>query len=368
MNAGPKPMPERAQTDESLRTERENADRVMAARLATLEEDAEKVVLLARENADAVLVAARDKADEHLEATHEPDEVRATVAEERAHEDDVLRAEHAAADEAIHRQHDENVRALSRLLPLERQKTDRYLLTERSRSDESLGNRDDFLSIVSHDLRSLLGGIVISADMLQASAPQDGGGSNEIVAVSTARIHRYAARMNRLIGDLVDVASIDAGKLTMKVERGSPTKLVAEAIDAFHVPASAQGIHLRAADVDGEVTARFDFDRMQQVMANLITNALKFTPQGGAIEVRCATVGDDLTFSVRDTGVGISRELLEQIFERFWKVAEFDRRGLGLGLYISRCIVEAHGGKIWAESTPGKGSTFRFTLPGATAT
>jgi signal transduction histidine kinase len=115
--------------------------------------------------------------------------------------------------------------------------------------------------------------------------------------------------------------------------------------------------------VERPLAAAFDHDRMMQVLANIISNSLKFTPAGGQISVRGERAGSELRFSVTDTGPGIPDNSLEVIFERFWQVGKNDRRGLGLGLYLSRCIVEAHGGKIRAESTLGEGSAFSFTLP-----
>src|SRR5687768_3616086 len=202
---------EREQTDESLRMEREKTDHALAERQAA-EEDSDLVVRRARESADALLTEVRAKADELLEGSPQV-RTRATLAEERGLEDEALQEERASADEILRRERDENARVLSRLLPLEREKTDRFLLTERARSDIALSNRDNFLGLVSHDLRNLLGGIVLSAELLSARAPENEEGTQTLVA--TARIQRYAARMNRLIGDLVDVASIDAGKLAV---------------------------------------------------------------------------------------------------------------------------------------------------------
>jgi signal transduction histidine kinase len=109
--------------------------------------------------------------------------------------------------------------------------------------------------------------------------------------------------------------------------------------------------------------ASFDPARMLQVLTNLLSNAIKFTPPGGRVVVRLERIADDLRFAVSDTGVGIPKDNLETVFERFRQVKANDRRGVGLGLYISKCIVQGHGGKIWAESKLGGGSTFCFTLP-----
>lgn len=351
---------ERDQTDESLRVEREKTDRALAERQAA-EEDSDLVVQISRESADAVLTEARAKADQRLDEDLPQVESRATLAEERLQEDEALQEERASADEILRRERHENARVLSRLLPLEREKTDRFLLTERARSDDALENRDNFLGLVSHDLRNLLGGIVLNAELLSARAPEDDGGRQTLVA--TGRIQRYAARMNRLIGDLVDVASIDSGKLALTPASGDVAALIDEAVETFQAAASAKGISLQVETAERPLLAELDHDRMLQVLANLIANAIKFTAEGGRIRIHGERAGDELLVSVSDTGSGIPGHLLEAIFERFWQVGKNDRRGVGLGLFISRSIVENHGGRIWAESKPGEGSRFCFTLP-----
>jgi signal transduction histidine kinase len=353
---------ERGQTDESLRLEREKTDRALAERQAA-EEDSDLVVHHARENADAVLTEARAKADQRLDEALPQAAARATLAQERVLEDEALQDERASADELLRRERNENARVLSRLLPLEREKTDRFLLTERARSDDALSNRDNFLGLVSHDLRNLLGGIVLNAELLSARAPGNDDGTQTLVA--TARIKRYAARMNRLIGDLVDVASIDAGKLAVTPAPGDAAALIDEAVETFQAAASAKGISLQAEMAERPLPAELDHDRMLQVLANVIANAIKFTSEGGSIRVRGERAGDELLISVSDTGSGIPGNMLDAIFERFWQVGKNDRRGVGLGLYISRSIVETHGGRIWAESKLGEGTRVCFTLPGA---
>jgi signal transduction histidine kinase len=358
-NAGNNESPERQQTDESLRGERDKADRAFADRRGAVVSAADLIVRRARTNADAVLHAARRRAD--VADAEPPTDHRSTIAEDRVLEDEVLRQERASADESLRRERDETSDALTRLLPLERERTDRYLLTERARSDNAVSNRDDFLGIVSHDLRDLLGGVVMTAGTMAAQA--DAGAGGDQTRAHVGRIQRYAARMNRLIGDLVDVASIDAGKLAIAAAPGDAVLLVAEAVEAFRAPAAAKHVAIVATATDGPMLTAFDHDRMLQVFGNLIANALKFTSDGGKIAVGATGSGDDWLFSVRDTGVGIPRHLLGAIFERFMQVAHHDRRGLGLGLHISKCIIEAHGGRIWAESVEGEGSTISFTLP-----
>jgi signal transduction histidine kinase len=354
-----KTRPERDKTDESLRTERENSDQVMAERRRDSENHADRLVERAREQADAVLDTAREKADAAEPGPGEHD----ARTWERALEDDVLKDERAAADEALRRAREEQARALTALLPLEREKTDRYLLTERVRSDDALAHRDDFMGMVSHDLRNLLSGVVLHATLISEDASASEEGRRTVAGMK--QIQRYVARMNRLIGDLVDVVSIDAGKLAVQPARHDAAALITEAVEAFAHASAEKGIVLSSEIAARPLPADFDHERMLQVLANLITNALKFTPRGGRIAVRGERVGADVVVSIRDTGIGIPANLLEAVFERFWQVGKNDSRGLGLGLYISRCIVDAHRGKIWAESKPGEGSAFRFTIPGA---
>jgi signal transduction histidine kinase len=351
---------ERKETDESLRDERNTADGAVD-QLRVVAEDADRVVDVARGRADAVLTEARVKADQGRHESRPSD----AVANDRAHADEVLQGERATADESLRRRRENVARALLTLLPLERESTDRNLLTERARSDADLTGRDDFLAMVSHDLNSLLVGIVLSADSLAVDAPKTEAGGP--IIAETQRIQRYAARMKRLIGDLVDVTSIAAGRLAVTAEPGDSRALVVEALETFRPLASAKGISLESEMPERTLPVAFDHDRIFQVLTNIMANAIKFTPRGGKVRIRAGRMKDDVRFSVTDTGPGIPENLLEAVFERFWQAGEDVRRGLGLGLYIAKSIVEAHGGRIWAESRIGEGSTFHFTLPVAGA-
>lgn len=361
MNVDAEATPEREKTDEGLREERDKTDRALAASQVAVEAEADAIVEQARDTADAVLATAREKADEQVDPEAPDAMPTAAIAVERAVEDSALSDERAAADESLRLGREASARVLRRHLPLERDATDKYLLTERARSDDALATRDDFLGMVCHDLRDLLNGIMLSSAVLTERIAKSEEGSKGLV--DTTRIQRYAERMNRLIGDLVDVASIDAGKLSTTLKQGDAGDLIAEAVDALQAPAAVKKVSLVAEAGAAPLPADFDHDRMLQVLANLIANSLKFTPKGGSIRVACQRAGEMLVFCVSDTGEGIPADMLEAVFDRFWQVGKDDRRGLGLGLYISRCIVEAHGGKIHAESTPGEGTRMRFTLP-----
>ncbi len=354
--------PERKHTDESLAVERAKTDHALGEKKAAIEREADVVVERAREEADEVLSVARAKADEKLVAPVSSGRAHAVIEHERAREDQVLENERVAADEILRRERAASARVLARLLPLERDKTDQYLLTERARSDDALANRDDFLGMVSHDLRDLLNAIVVNAAFIEGNTAKDEAGEGS--RKGAQRIQRSAGRMARLIGDLVDIASIDGGKLAIEPTVANAEAVLLEAVETWGPPALAKGITLESSAL-GPVRAKFDNQRILQVLGNLITNAVKFSASGGTILIGVARAGGQALFSVKDTGLGIPANKLEAIFERFWQVGKNDQRGLGLGLYISKCLVEAHGGKIWAESELGVGTTLFFTLPAA---
>lgn len=356
--------PERKNTDESLRVERTRSDKLMAERQSDVEQQADAVVERAREQADAVLEEARDTADRKLPPVVEGDRDGDSDAA-RAREDELVQTQRDAADEVVRKQREERARMLGTLLPLEREKTDRHLLTERARSDAALVLRDDFLGMVAHDLGNLLSGVYVSATLLAEKASDSEEGRRTVA--TTQNIHRYVARMNRLLKDLVDVASIDRGTFTMRPRRRDAVALVRSAVATFAQAAKDKGINLSMHENDAEpaLFADFDPERMLQVLVNLIANALKFTSRGGVVALRVERDpdGQGLRFSVVDTGSGIHASMLEAVFERFWQIGKHDERGFGLGLYLSRCIVNAHGGRIWVESTVGAGSAFHVTLP-----
>ncbi len=350
--------PERTKTDKSLREERENTDEAIRGDRDSSERSAESVIDKARALSDAAIKAERKKTDKEARLPPRPAK-KGAVAGQRSKTDRAVRGQRATTDHALRTDLKGRADALDALLVHERAATDAYLLTERVRSDKDVSHRDDFLGMVAHDVRNLLNLVVLSLAMLR---PDDEEPPPHVTAV-TARISRYVARMNRLIGDLVDVTSIDAGKLGVKAVEGDAAALVAEAAETFQPAALEKGVSLRTEIPPRRLRAMFDHDRVLQVFANLLSNSIKFTPREGEIRVRVERAGDMLRFSISDTGIGIAAPMLEAVFERFWQVGKNDRRGMGLGLYISKCIVESHGGRIWAESKVGKGSQFYFTLP-----
>src|SRR5688500_12398417 len=205
--------PDRKQTDASLHDERSKSDAAMANGQAAVNNVADEVLRRARGEADAVLLTAREHADASLRQADPPASASAAVALERVNEDASLERERDAADEVLRFERAETARVLNRLLPVERDQTDKFLFRERIRSDAAVANRDDFIGLVSHVLRDLLSAIVMSTEIIVKDTSHSQPG--ERTRSETGRIQRNAARMNRLISDLVDIASIDAGRLAV---------------------------------------------------------------------------------------------------------------------------------------------------------
>ena len=339
-----------------MRAEREKVDQTLTDKLIAVDETADAVINKARNRADLVLADTRAKTDRMWSrARGAPSQ--ALVERERAQEDDALRKERAEADEALRVERAAQVA----LLAGERLETDKDLLDERTHIDATLATRDDFLGIVSHDLRNMLNTIVGYAALIADEVSTDD--HVERVQTHAQRIQRSGARMGRLVGDLVDVASIEAGALTVACTPGDPAQVVSEAVDTFQAHAARHGISLTAEIGPSQTLISFDAARILQVLINLISNAIKFTPPHGSVVVRMEPHSEHVDFSVHDTGIGIPDGMANVIFDRFQQLNKSDRRGVGLGLYISRCIVKGHGGDIWAQSRLGEGSTFKFRLP-----
>ncbi len=228
--------------------------------------------------------------------------------------------------------------------------------------------RDDVLGIVAHDLRSPLGVILMQAQALRrqealaAREPASGERSRTPADV----IERAAKRMNRLIQDLLDVTRIEAKRLRIEPSPLSAERLVGDLVEAHRPVASSASLELCAELAPDLPDVWADRDRLVQVFENLVGNALKFTPAGGRITIGAVRRSGEVMFWVRDTGSGIAVDDVPHVFDCFWQADKGGfRRGAGLGLPIVKGIVEAHHGLIWLESTPGRGSTFFFTIPTA---
>jgi signal transduction histidine kinase len=214
---------------------------------------------------------------------------------------------------------------------------------------------------VAHDLRNPLTAISMYASLL-LEMPRDA----DTQRGQLRTVLELTDQMNRLIQDLLDASRIEAGQLRVNPAPLRLPPLLADAAEMVRMAAAERGVSLRVQAAEGLPPVLADRDRVLQVLSNLLGNAVKFTPRGGDVLVLASARDGVVEVAVADTGAGIAPEQLPHVFDRFWQ-GDARRKGAGLGLAIARGIVEAHGGSIRAESDPGRGSTFTFTLPAARA-
>lgn len=222
--------------------------------------------------------------------------------------------------------------------------------------------REDLLSTVSHDLKNLVSAIRANLTLLERVAELQ---AQEKPRAALVRIQRSADRMGRLIQDLLDTASVEAESLSVEPRRLEVAPLLAEALEAAAPMAGTRSIQLRLDVASSLPAIHADAARLQQVFANLLSNAIKFSPDGGTIVIRARPSFNAVTFSVEDRGPGIGEDDRPHLFDRFWRARRAAGLGYGLGLFIVKGIVKAHGGQVWVESVVGTGSTFFFTVPAA---
>jgi PAS domain S-box-containing protein len=220
--------------------------------------------------------------------------------------------------------------------------------------------RDQVLGIVAHDLRNPLNNVTLAAGALLRRDPRDDRRRSTRKAAEA--ILRSVQRADRLIQDILDVGRVEGGRLSVDRARVPSRDLLIETLDAFSPLALDASLELQAEAPATLPMVLGDRGRLLQVLSNLVGNAIKFTPAGGRIRIGAEHRGDEVGFWVSDTGPGIVAEVMSHIFDRFWQARRTDRRGTGLGLFIAKALVEAHGGRIWVESAPGQGSTFYFTV------
>jgi PAS domain S-box-containing protein len=237
----------------------------------------------------------------------------------------------------------------------ERKRAESALRLSEAAAKQASQARDDILGIVAHDLRNPLSTIMTLAAVLQKGQEREIG--DEIAHASK--------RMTRLIRDLIDVTLLNAGRFTIKQERIRSGGVLSEvfASQALLASSASLRLHIDAAQNVPEIWA--DNDRILQVFENLVGNAIKFTEPGGHIVLGARARDGEVLFWVADTGCGIANDQLPHVFDRFWQGSDGKRGGVGLGLPITKGIVEAHGGRVWARSALGQGSIFFFTVPTA---
>jgi signal transduction histidine kinase len=220
--------------------------------------------------------------------------------------------------------------------------------------------RERLLAIVSHDLRNLLGALKVGVKGLvyQGEGPR----RTELAQRNVDALLRTAERMDRLIGDLLDFARIQSGQLAIEHQSIDAASLIRETVERFQPLAAQKSIRLESRG-SHHALAECDRGRALQILSNLVSNAIKFTPERGHVVVAAETTGEEVRFAVFNSGPGIPEEQLPHIWERFWQADKKADAGTGLGLSIAQGLVQAHGGHIWVESKLGDGTTFYFTLP-----
>lgn len=226
-------------------------------------------------------------------------------------------------------------------------------------SQQAVRAREEVLAIVSHDLRNPLNATTLASSLLQTSEGISDEDREQLQIIDLS-----AKRMRRLIEDLLDVTRLEGGK-QLPIERVAldVEPLVTEANDLFKAQAAESSISLAAHVAPDTPPVYADRHRVLQVLSNLVGNAMKFTPPGGAVSVEAKRHDGTVLFIVSDTGPGIPRENLNDIFNPYWQGKRAERMGAGLGLPIAKGIIESHGGTIWVESEQGRGTKFLFTLP-----
>lgn len=220
--------------------------------------------------------------------------------------------------------------------------------------------QQEALSIVAHDLRTPLGVIALWAEQLLRTETPDTLG--QVAQRGLSVVSRNATNMQRLIADLMDESRLRTGQLPLDRNQHSLSQILAD-VSELRPLAKQRGVVLEVTPPERDCVISCDRGRMNQVLGNLVANAIKFGPSGSTVTVWCEVSAGVARFAVRDQGPGIAPDATQKIFERFWQIDRGRDRGVGLGLYIVKGIVQSHGGHVWVESRLGAGSTFFVSLP-----
>lgn len=223
--------------------------------------------------------------------------------------------------------------------------------------------KSEFVSVASHQLRTPLSAIKWETELLLTKFKR---GLNDKQLKNIENIDSLSTRMTKLVNDLLDVARIEQKRLILKKEPSDLSKIAEEVCDEAMIVAKARNIEIDSNLAKNIPKISSDPNRLKMVMENLVNNAIKYTTNRGKIEIKLSKKNGTLTFSVKDNGVGIPEEQHDRVFDKFFRsdnVVKYQTEGTGLGLYISKNIIEQLGGKIWFQSVEGLGSIFSFSLP-----
>ncbi len=380
----------RGKTDKSLKDERGKTDDYLEQKHQTVTDRAEDAISQNR--------IAADQARDESRAAHDQDKVEkrngSQVSPSAKADDKSLMQERKRSDlaQTVEREKEDEFRTRERfqkrliaeaLFYVERKETDTNLMDERVRLDlafdqnsnlllsekvahdltkTAVDTRDQFLAIASHDLKNPIGSILMSASLMRSEFSKVDMDIDSALAYLEI-IERNAANMERMVSDLLDVERMGNNKLFLTTGKHDICAILQECKSLFEPIVKSKKFSMTAQTCPEPVYAQVDHAKLLQVLSNLIGNALKFTPAGGTINLSVERHADEVELSVTDTGPGIPEDKISKIFDRFSQIGYNDRRGLGLGLYISKWIVEAHNGRIWVDSELGKGCKFILTLP-----
>jgi PAS domain S-box-containing protein len=245
----------------------------------------------------------------------------------------------------------------------ERKRTESELIkrtVDLERSRELERKKDEFLGVASHELKTPLTSAKAYVQLLERLLIEEQ--CSPAAAQYIIKANNYIDKLNRLISDLLDATKIQSGKLMFRLENISLDEFINECVENMQQVSAQHKLYLEART--GAIV-RGDRQRLEQVIVNMLNNAIKYSPNSNRIDIKVEREGSRAKVSVRDYGIGIDELNLQKIFSRFYRVEKDSSKfqGLGLGLYISREIIERHNGEMWAESKPGEGSVFYFTLP-----
>ncbi len=372
---------ERKDTDRSLDVERVKATESLKSATDKSQGHTNRILDEERAIADEKTRSTREHTDERRQSSGHPPTAKDSerLTRERRDADEATQVERTSADLAMNRERVAAEQLASDTFEQERKLTDQNLSSERSSTDHqlshtsasleseieehsktrtSLTSREELLAIVSHDLRNPVGTVSSYASLVLKSKDLDPEVKEYIKAMQ-----RNADAALRLIEDLMDMERFAQGKWKFHLTECHADKLVEQCLRDFSGDAREKGVVLRS---DGSLPSRgfqCDEGRLTQILSNLVSNAVKFTPSGGSITITAEEKDGEALFAVTDTGTGIEANQQQRIFERFAQLKTRSRTGLGLGLYISRTLAEAFGGRMWVKSALGAGSTFSFTIP-----
>jgi signal transduction histidine kinase len=326
---------------------------------AMLRAKASTFVDLQRERARVLHQEGRLREHEHREHAR-------TLAEERRRWEEAGLRQQMDEERRISEELGRKTEELTRLI-VELENAHRQLAQVNAELSQANQRKDQFLAVLSHELRNPLVPLVHGLELMRLHLEREGSAPGSPLRRIQASMYRQAATLRRLVDDLLDISRIDRGQIELRKEAVEVNGIVLEAIGSVRPLFEEQQQDLSLHPLHEPAWIHADPVRIAQILTNVLTNASRYTPAGGRIQVRCAARGEELAIAVSDNGSGISAELLPRIFEMFVQEHRHRSEGLGLGLALSRMLVEQHGGRIEAHSDgSGKGSTFTIHLPLAT--